>query len=174
MHLVKQGIMAFCLIMIVGNMAGCSNTAGSNDTDQRISILETTNVEDQELVVGKYPFPSQQKSKGTGKLTVITPAGSSANDTTPVFYVDNDDRHVQIAINADHFDGSKQTFVYVDQLYLKPEQFVTRTKTSIDLQDKLIRPGTHTISFIQFEDDNPYKGKVTNFSEVDYRVAKKK
>lgn len=169
-RLIKSFLVIFSLMILV-SIVGCN--ADQNNMSGYSTIMETRGMENEELNIGKYPFPNGVSAKGSGEITINTPAGTSANGRQPVFYIDGDDRRIQIGIDAKEFDGRRQSFVYIDKIYLRPEQFVDRKDTSIGLQGAMLNPGTHTISFIQFENDDPIQGKVTSYTEAKYSVARK-
>jgi hypothetical protein len=168
-----KGFKFIGLVFILGSIVGCNNSADDNNMNGYSTIMETNDIENEEMIMGKYPFPNETEATGSGEITINTPAGTSEEGKTPVFFVDGDDRRVQIGIDAEGFDGSRQSFVYVDKIYLRPEQFVGRKDTSIGLQGAMLKPGIHTISFIQFEGDDPINGKVTSYTEARYAVERK-
>lgn len=168
-----KGIISIGLVLILGSIVGCNNSADNNNMSGYSTIMETNDVDNEEMIMGKYPFPNEVNEKGNSEITIHTPAGTSENGKTPVFFIDDDDRRIQIGIDAEDFDGSRQSFVYVDKIYLRPEQFVDRKDTSIGLHGPMLKPGIHTISFIQYEDDDPYNGKVTSYTEARYAVERK-
>jgi hypothetical protein len=158
--------------IILVSIIGCNNNPDNNMSGYS-TIMETNDIDNEEMIMGKYPFPNEVTEKGSGEITINTPAGTSEDGKTPVFFVDGDDSRIQIGIDAEDFDGRRQSFVYVDKIYLRPEQFVDRKDTSIGLQGPMLKPGIHTIAFIQFEDDDPNKGKVTSYTEARYAVERK-
>ncbi len=168
-----KGIMIIGAFLILGLIVGCNHNADNPNQSGFNTMMETNDIENEEMIMGKYPFPHEFNEKGSGEITINTPAGTSEDGKTPVFFVDGDDRRIQIGIAADNFDGSRQSFVYVDKIYLRPEQFVDRKDTSIGLQGGMLKPGVHTISFIQFENDDPINGKVTSYTEAKYAVERK-
>lgn len=173
MDRIYKGFMFTGLFLVLGLIVGCNNSADNNNMGGYNTIMETNDIENEEMIMGKYPFPNETEATGSGEITINTPAGTSEDGKTPVFFIDDDDRRVQIGIDAEGFDGSRQSFVYVDKIYLRPEQFVDRKDTSIGLQGPMLKPGIHTISFIQFEDDDPINGKVTSYTEERYAVERK-
>jgi hypothetical protein len=168
-----RGFIMIGLFFILVSIVGCNNSADTNNMSGNSTILEANDLDNEEMIMGKYPFPDEVDAKGSGEITINTPAGTTEDGKTPVFFVDADDRRIQIGIDAEDFDGSRQSFVYVDKIYLRPEQFVDRKNTSIALQGAMLKPGIHTISFIQFEDDDPINGKVTSYTEEKYEVNRK-
>jgi hypothetical protein len=162
------------IFFILVSIVGCNNSTDNNNMSGYSTIMETNNLDNEEMIMGKYPFPNKVTEKGSGEITIHTPAGTSEDGKTPVFFVDSDDRRIQIGIDAEDFDGSRQSFVFVDKMYVRPEQFVDRKDTSIGLQGAMLKPGIHTISFIQFEEDDPIHGKVTSYTEAKYAIERKK
>ncbi len=173
MRRLTKGFLVIFLFMILVALVGCNNNADSNNMSGYSTVMETKGIENDELIIGKYPFPKGVGSIGRGEIIVNTPAGTTADGRPPVIYVDEDDQRIQVGIYARNFDGRRQSFVYVDKIYLRPEQFVDRKDTSIGLQGAMLNPGTHIISFIQFENDDPINGRVTSYSEAKYAIARK-
>lgn len=166
-----KGLLTIGLLVVV--MVGCNNNEVKQHSTENSKVLETRNSGEVEILRGKYPFPNGVTEMGSGDLVLTTPAGTSRNGKTPTFYIDQNDELIQIGFDADEFDGSRQTFIYVDEVYVKPDNFDGQKDSSIDLQGTMLTPGEHTVSFIQFENDDPNGGAVTSYNEARYEVREK-
>jgi len=124
----------------------CSNNEENNNTTENQTTEETK--KDEETTKSKYPFPNDTTAKGNGKIILSTAAGTSENGNTPVLFVSEEDILIQIGMDAENFDGSKQSFVYVDKMFSNTEQFGELTQTSVNLQESMLKPGIHTVSVI--------------------------
>jgi len=162
--------LAFFLMAVFG----CSNNEENNNTNENQTTEETKKDETQETTKSKYPFPNDATAKGNGKITLSTAAGTSENGNTPVLFVSEEDILIQIGMDAENFDGSKQSFVYVDKMFSNTEQFGELTQTSVNLQESMLKPGIHTVSVVQFDNDDPNSGSVTGYTEAKYEVKEKK
>ena len=80
---------------------------------------------------------------------------------------------LHLGIDYSNFQGDKQTFVYVDKIFKETLQVAELTQTSIILSEDTLKPGLHTVTAVQFKNDDP-KGKVLNFIEAKYEVKEKK
>ncbi|WP_342715436.1 hypothetical protein AAG068_18785 [Bacillus paramycoides] len=155
----------------IGLLAGCGSTdskSEAKDNTTQSSTSETSNKK-----TSKYPFPKDATSVGEGKIKVSTPAGNSENGNAPVLFANNNDLMLHLGIDYANFQGDKQTFVYVDKIFKETLQVAELTQTSIILSEDTLKPGVHTVTAVQFENDDP-KGKVLNFIEAKYEVKEKK
>ncbi|AZV42552.1 hypothetical protein [Peribacillus asahii] len=165
-------LMTISLSFFLMSVFGCSNNEENNNTNENQTTEETK--KDEETTKSKYPFPNDTTAKGNGKIMLSTAAGTSENGNTPVLFVSEEDILIQIGMDAENFDGSKQSFVYVDKLFSNTEQFGELTQTSVNLQESMLKPGIHTVSVVQFNNDDPNNGSVTGYTEAKYEVKEKK
>lgn len=128
--------------------------------------------EKEEMVVnaseeGKYPFPKDTTLMGEGKVIVITPSGTSENGNTPTVFVKKDTLIQQVEIELKNFQSDQETFVYVDHVFEDTHQVHSITKTTIELKQKTLEQGNHTVTAVQFENNDP-NGKVTSFAQAQF------
>jgi PBP1b-binding outer membrane lipoprotein LpoB len=167
----------FIFVLAIGLLAGCSAQSESSKNVEKTSKSEPKTTEtaaktENTKPESKYPFPSSAPT-GNAKLTVSTPAGNSSSGTTPVLFVKPDDAIIQIGADFENFQGDKQTFIYVDKIFNSTEQAGQMTQTSVDIQGDSLKPGVHTVTAVQFENNDP-AGKVINFVEAKYEVKESK
>ncbi|MFJ8119528.1 putative lipoprotein [Bacillus sp. RC218] len=157
--------------LALGLLAGCGSTdskSEAKDNTTQSSKSETSNQK-----TSKYPFPKDATPVGEGKIAVSTPSGNSENGNVPVLFLGKDTIMTQIGIDYANFQGDKQTFVYVDKIFKETTQVGELTQSTFPLEEDTLKPGVHTVTAVQFENDDP-KGKVLNFVESKYEVKEKK
>lgn len=115
----------------------------------------------------KYSFPEGVTSVGEGKVTVVTPDGTSENGNVPVVFIKKDTIIQQVEIELANFQGDKETFVYVDKRFEETDQASELTQTTIELKKETLQPGVHTVTIIQYENNDP-NGKVINLAEAKF------
>ncbi len=143
-------------------LVGCGVTKEKNvkkETQQE----QTVNAQQE----SKYSFPEGVTSVGEGKVKVITPDGTSENGNVPVVFIKKDTIIQQVEIELANFQGDKQTFVYVDKRFEETHQANELTQTTIALKKETLQPGIHTVTVIQYE-NNDSNGKVINFAEAKF------
>ncbi|MGZ0879428.1 hypothetical protein ACWZQY_026035 [Priestia megaterium] len=172
-------LMTLLLTLSFITSVGCNN---NNDKQNKDNSAEDTNVgnkdntkeeKNDQTSKSKYPFPDDTTAKGKGEITLSTPAGTSENGKAPVLFVSKDDMVIQIGLDAENFDGSKQSFVYVDKAFSATEQFGELTQTVVNLENHMLNQGIHKVSVVQFENDDP-KSTVTSYTEAKYEAKEKK
>ena len=176
MNKFTKGLLLTALSTSVIAAAGC----GNQNSDAK-SSLDTKQVATQEQTKettpkSKYPFPSDVKATGKAAMVLSTDSGTSENGNVPVLFSSEDDILIQIGLDATNFDGSKQSFVFVDKMYSDTQQFGEDTTTTVDLDAEMgnLKPGVHTVSIIQFDNDDPKTGKVTTLTQAKYEIKEKK
>jgi len=168
-------------LLAVGLLVGCSSKSDNNQNKESKVVKEEkkdvtkqeTDQTDVNQEESKYPFPSNATPIGEAKLTLSTPAGDSSDGNTPVLFVQPDDSLIQIGADYENFQGDKQTFIYVDKTFDTAEQIGEMTQSSVNLSENRLKPGVHTVTAVQFENDDP-AGNVINFVEAKYEVKEGK
>ncbi|HDX9580685.1 TPA: hypothetical protein ROX88_004351 [Bacillus pseudomycoides] len=115
----------------------------------------------------KYSFPEGVTPIGEGKMKVVTPDGTSENGNVPVVFIKKDTIIQQVEIELANFQADKEIFVYVDKQFEEKHQASELTQTTIALKKETLQPGVHTVTVIQFENNDP-NGKVINFAEAKF------
>ncbi|EJQ59157.1 hypothetical protein [Bacillus mycoides] len=157
--------------LALGLLAGCGST--DSKSEAKDNTTQSSNSETSNKKTSKYPFPKDTTPVGDGKIAVSTPAGNSENGNVPVLFLGKDTIMTQIGIDYATFQGDKQTFVYVDKIFKETTQVGELTQSTFPLEEDSLKPGVHTVTAVQFENDDP-KGKVLNFVEAKYEVKEKK
>ncbi|OXB98948.1 MULTISPECIES: hypothetical protein [Bacillus] len=155
----------------IGLLAGCGSTDSKSEVKEQTTQSEKPETSTKKT--SKHPFPKDAKPVGEGKITVDTPAGNSENGNVPVLFSDKNTIMDQIGLDYANFQGDKQTFVYVDKIFDRTTQVGELTQSTFTLAEDTLKPGVHTVTAVQFENDDP-KGKVLNFVEAKYEVKEKK
>lgn len=176
MNKFSKGLLITALSTSILGVAACGNQSDSDKAEGTKQTTQQNTSEKQVAVKSKYPFPSDTAAKGGAKIVLTSDSGSSENGNVPVVFSSNDDILIQLGLDAYDFDGGKQSFIYVDKIFSASDQFGEETTTSVDLeQDKgHLKPGVHTVSIVQFDNDDPKKGSVTAYTEAKYEVKEKK
>ncbi len=164
-HFTKTWMMiVFSFIFIIAS--GCSTNEGHDGTVESGVTEEAKEDRTKEM----YPFPNDTPAGGTSKITLNTVNSTSEDGKVPILYVSKEDAIIQIGMDLENFDKSKQSFVYVDKTYVRKEQFGESAQTSVDLEEAMLKQGIHTVSVVQFDNDDPKDGSVTAYAEADYEV----
>lgn len=165
----KRFIIGISLVLILG-IIGCGrntqNATDVNDTD----VEKQTEIEEDPDFQSKFKFPEGQSQVGEGIIYVSTPDGTSENNNIPEVMVDKDTTVTQIGLNAENFDGSKISYVYINEKFVEKIQLGEMTQTTLELQGEFLNPGIYTVSVVQFDNDDPETGKVTQFAETQYEI----
>lgn len=159
----KITLLIFILLLTAGLVA-CGNAKEANSLQEQAKSTEQAQLE------SKYPFPQNVKQIGTGKVSVQTSSGDSATGTAPVLFVEKDTVVTQIGYMLEGFDGTREVFVYINQIFSEAVQAGEMYQSSLDLEGIFLTPGEYTVSAIQFEGNDPNSGKVTHYSETKYTV----
>ncbi|HGH7178558.1 TPA: hypothetical protein ACJMKL_000698 [Bacillus luti] len=157
--------------LALGLLAGCGST--DSKSEAKDNTTQSAKSETSSQKTSKHPFPKDATPVGEGKITVDTPAGNSENGNVPVLFSDKNTLMTQIGLDYANFQGDKQTFVYVDKIFNMTTQVGELTQSTFSLEEDTLKPGVHTVTAVQFENDDP-KGKVLNFVEAKYEVKEKK
>ncbi|MDM5188480.1 hypothetical protein QUF99_14485 [Bacillus sp. DX4.1] len=115
----------------------------------------------------KYLFPEGANPIGEGKVKVVTPDGTSENGNVPTVFVRKDTLIQKVEIELANFQGDKETFVYVDHIFEDTYQVSRSTQTTVELKQETLEQGNHTVTAIQFENNDP-NGKVVNFVQAKF------
>ncbi|QWI48380.1 hypothetical protein [Bacillus mycoides] len=167
--------------LVVGLLTGCvsvENVDDTKDTTQQNQKAETTSEKTTD-----YPFPKETNSVGKGKLIITTSEGNSKDGKVPVEFMTKDIFLAQLGIELAKFQEDKQVFIYIDKKFHSEEQIeelkesgVTSdgfVETNLALSEDQLKPGIHTVTAVQFENDDP-NGKVSNFTEAKFEIKERK
>ncbi|WP_027725426.1 hypothetical protein [Tuberibacillus calidus] len=176
----KTIMMLSVLFLSIGLLAACGSSDSKKDNSNNANKTTTTEKADKNessksdtsQAESKYPFPENASPTGKGKIVISTPSGTSENGNVPVLIVEPDTAMTQIGIDLSNFDGSKQTYIYINKIFNTAEQVGEMTQTSLNLEGEFLKPGTYTVTAIQFDNDDPKSGKVINYTEAKYEVKK--
>lgn len=153
------------LLLLILFLAACGSEEPVEETEsgKENETAETTQEE------SKYPFPTDSTEMGEGSINVSTGSGASENGNVPVLFVGKDALLTQISLILENFDGDKETFIYIDEYFIEAEQVGFKTKTSLSLEGNLLKPGTYTVTAVQFENNDPNSTPVA-FTEAQYEI----
>ncbi|MDC2866426.1 hypothetical protein [Bacillus sp. BP-3] len=115
----------------------------------------------------KYSFPEGVTSVGEGKFKIVTPDGTSENGNVPVVFIKKDTLIQQVEIEVANFQEDKEIFVYIDKQFEDKHEVNKLAQTTIALKEETLQPGIHTVTVIQYENNDP-NGKVINFVQAQF------
>lgn len=158
------------MLFLAAVLTACGNDS-QDESNDNASSENNTQEENQKVdeETSKYPFPEDSEPVGNATVTITTASGSSEDDNVPVLIVQQDTLMEQIGMDLANFEGDKQTFVYADKKFVQAEQVGELTQTSLDVEGNLLEPGTHTVTAVQFEGDDP-NGQIINYTEAKFEV----
>lgn len=145
-------------------LAGC----GKIQDTEHVNEKNTEQFVDAEGAT-KYSFPKKSDATHEGSITVITPAGTSENGNIPTVFIKKDTIIQQVEIELSNFQEDKEIFLYVDEIFEDRHQVSNFTDTTIELKRETLEPGMHTITAVQFENDDP-SGQVISFAEAKFET----
>ncbi|PGZ97436.1 hypothetical protein COE51_14150 [Bacillus pseudomycoides] len=143
-------------------LVGCGATKEKKVTEET-QQEQTVNAQQE----SKYSFPEGVTSVGEGKVKVVTPDGTSENGNVPVVFIKKDTIIQQVEIELSNFQRDNETFVYIDKRFEEAHQVRKLTQTTIELKEETLQPGVHTLTAIQYENNDP-NGKVIKFAEAKF------
>ncbi|PFJ12854.1 hypothetical protein COD67_23170 [Bacillus cereus] len=157
----KKFIIAGLSVLI---LVGCGapkekENAQSNQKEKVVNASDENMVE----------FPEGAVPVGEGKVKVITPDGTSENGNIPTVFIKKDTLIQQVELELSNFQNDKDTFVFVDQVYADKHQVTSTTQTTVQLKEKTLETGSHTITAVQYENNDP-KGKVISFNQAAFET----
>lgn len=150
--------------------SGCAEEKTETAVQQAEPAEQTQQAEPE---TSKYPFPSDTTETGKGKVSVQTQSGDSADGVTPVEFIGKDTDFTQIGLTLENFDGSKEVFIYINEKYVQTEQAGELFQGTLTLVNELLKPGVYTVTAVQYENNDPNGGKVTEFHTTKYQVKMK-
>ncbi|PGR80796.1 hypothetical protein COC43_06015 [Bacillus thuringiensis] len=145
-------------------LVGCGAPQEKEDAQSK-QEEQVVNASDENMVV----FPEGAMSIGEGKVKVITPDGTSENGNIPTVFIKKDTLIQQVELELSNFRSDKETFIFVDQMYTDRHQVTSTTQTTVQLKEKTLETGSHTITAVQYENNDP-KGKVISFNQATFET----
>jgi len=145
-------------------LVGCGTPKEKEDA-QSNQEEQVVNASDENMVV----FPEGVMPVGEGKVKVITPNGTSENGNIPTVFIKKDTLIQQVELELSNFQNDIETFVFVDKVYADKHQVTSTTQTTVQLKEKTLETGSHTITAVQYENNDP-KGKVISFNQATFET----
>lgn len=127
-------ILTLCLFLI-----GCSTPAEP-------STGNTTEPVEEEIVM-------ETEEKGAGSFYLENQSGTTEAGNPITIIDDGTTSLLQIGITTKEFDGSKITYVYVDNELLTKEQYA-ESQGVLNLEQKHLTEGIHQVVLKQYENDD--------------------
>ncbi|MEC2496409.1 hypothetical protein P9W82_23270 [Bacillus cereus] len=145
-------------------LVGCGAPQEKEDAQSKQED-QVVNASDENMVV----FPEGAMSIGEGEVKVITPDGTSENGNIPTVFIKKDTLIQHVELELSNFPSDKETFVFVDQMYTDKHQVTSTTQTTVQLKEKTLETGSHTITAVQYENNDP-TGKVISFNQATFET----
>lgn len=155
MALLAVGIMS---IGLVACGSGDSSDSTESETPKQVEAETTKEAEFVEKI-------------GEGNFYVSTPSGTSENDNAPFFYAGKDEIIIQLGFYYEGLDGSKLSYIYIDDKLLEKEQLGDGA-TSLNLEKDNLKAGQHIVTVKQY-DNNEESGNVTFQQSARYEIKEK-
>ncbi|PFE03176.1 hypothetical protein COE15_24515 [Bacillus cereus] len=143
-------------------LVGCGVSNGKEET-QPVKEEQVVNASEESVT----PFPEGTMPIGEGRVKVITPDGTSEGGNIPTVFVKKDALIQQVELELTHFQNDKETFVFVDKIFEDKHHVTNMTQTTVELKQSTLETGYHTITAVQFENNDP-SGKVINFVQAKF------
>lgn len=161
------------LLSLIALLAACGNEEAAPKDEvkevDKVEEVEPVTVEPTE--VSEHPFPSNAEPVGSAMITVKMVSGDSADGNVPVLFVSESDSAIQIGVDYDEFDGSKETFVYINEMFYTTEQVGERSSGALTLSEGNLEPGEYTVTAVQFEGNDPNNAPI-NFTQAKFKIEK--
>lgn len=151
-------------------LAGCGDEEKAAPKEKAPASEQTEVKEEPVTAESKYPFPNAAPI-GNATIKVSTPAGDSSNGNVPVLFVSENDLVVSIGLDYENFDGTIETFVYINEIFNKSDQVGELTQSFLELSDDNLKPGEYTVTAVQFTDNDPTKEPI-NLTQAKFKIEK--
>lgn len=155
-------ILALLLISVL--IVGCDNPTQKEEATEVVeegAVQEA--VEEEEMIF-------EIEEIGQGSFYLENESGTTENGDPLIIYEDGETQLLQIGIMTNEFDGSKLTFVYVDNELLTKEQY-SNSQSTLTLEQKHLKEGQHQVVLKQFENDDDSTEPITvKFAEYEVKA----
>lgn len=152
----NKKIFTTCLAATLAlTLVACSGNKNGNTKEE--TKTENTAVAEKEEV---KKAPVEETEIGQGSFYLENESGTTENGNVITIYDGGDTQLMQIGLNTTGFDGGKLTYVYVDGDLVTKEQYGD-SQSTLDLESKHLKPGTHQVVLKQYENDDETTDPVT-------------
>jgi hypothetical protein len=173
---IKKLISLALFLLLSISIVGCGNSDSNTNTNTETNnqAQEQTEEAKQENTTkeiankSEYTFPESATSTDDCKLVVATAAGTS-EEGKAILFVQEDTMIDQIGVDLENFDGDKEVYFFINQIYKSKEQGGEMVQTALDLSEDLLKEGEYTLSAVQFENNDP-NSNVLKYSEAKYEI----
>ncbi len=109
------------------------------ETKTESEAVEKDKKEESKLIGGQ--------ETGEGTIYLINESGDT-KEGTPIKIIDKDYQALQIGLESEGMDGSKETYIYLDGQEITKEQ-MSDTQTVLQLEKEHLSKGEHNVEAIQ-------------------------
>ena len=163
--MVKRQVFSGFIVLVFTLMLWGCGSSDTNGTGQPETQHKQNTVQKQ----SKYPFPEGAEIKGNGQLIISTPSGTSEDGSIPILFVNENVLLIQIGADLMDWEGDKEVFFYIDEFFVEAQQGGEMLSVSLDLEGDHLKPGLHTVSAVQFVNNDPSKG-VVSYQQATFEI----
>lgn len=143
----KKFIHIVLILSLLTPLSACKNKENTKQHDKNTVSIEERK---QDKKGSDVVLPEE---KGEGKAVLTGNSGDSEDGNSIVIYVDKDPVLMQVGLETYDFDGTKLSFIYVDDKLVDKKQ-LSDSQDSVELGPENLTKGIHTVVIRQFENDD--------------------
>lgn len=152
----NKNLFTTCLAATLAlTLVACSGNKNGNTKEE--TKTENTAVAEKEET---KTAPVEETEVGQGTFYLENESGTTESGDPIVIYDGGDTQLMQIGLNTTDFDGGKLTYVYIDGELVTKEQYGD-SQSTLDLESKHLKEGTHQVVLKQYENDDEKTDPVT-------------
>ena len=162
------------LMLSIALLTACGNEVVSEENIKDVveDVEENENAQNEEATTeSEYLYPTNNETIGDAIITISTPSGNTEDGNIPVLFVSTNDSMIQIGADYDEFDGSVETFVYINEVFVTIEQAGERYQSTLSLWEDNLKPGEYTVTAVQYTDNDPSKEPI-NLTKATFKIKK--
>ncbi|MED1204613.1 hypothetical protein [Heyndrickxia acidicola] len=145
-------------------LAGCTGQNGKTNTPPPQAEGKNTKT------TSTYPFPKNPVQKGKAQLILSNQNGDTSRNKAVIVDAKKTDIVDQLGTYYTNFDGRLLTFLYINQTFASTEEVTGDTQSFVNLSGDDLKPGTYTVTAVQFKDNDP-TSTVINLTQAKYKVV---
>jgi len=142
---------------------GCSN---------KTDVTSNEDTSKKETVMKKDIPEGLNEEVGDGTILLSTAGGTSEDGNIPAVFAEKDLMLEQIGLDAENFDGSKLSYIYIDGMLNTKEQLGEMTQTTLTLEADALKEGTHKVEVVQYDNDES-TGNAITYKTASYEIKAK-
>ncbi|MCL7746871.1 hypothetical protein [Halalkalibacter alkaliphilus] len=162
------------LVFLVAFLTACGGQEPVEEVEPE-EVIEEEPIGQEPLVegtddlTGEYPYPEDDSETGEGVLIIQTASGDSSQGNVPFLFVPDDTMVTQIGYIIENFDGDKEVFFYINEMFVEAAQGGEMVQSLLDLYDWMLEPAEYEVTAVQYEGNDPNED-VVHLSKAQYRI----